>query len=379
MPGNATRVRELYLDPPILRELLSTEALYAHHPQAEEAQHRITHLAKRWFRKLLPASVSEESQDDVPSALNISEALTDIIPRLDNVSHFTLSWNESVLFDVPYLAWKSLARNLRHLDLEIHPHFATSRLPHDVHFPCLTTFKVMLCVTETDEAPSLLSQAAVELATFINSFCDTLQSLHVGSHHKRVLDQLYARLARFPHLRAFELCPQTFDNPNSFMPFLQSHADTLTSVTYVSDSNPQFRDGLSQLELQKLEKLTMRLAYVPYPVAWWTVSSPFSVSISSTLRVLSIEAAVTMKELEQLLDAFKPSVLEELSVSIHRFCVEALVSIAENLPTLTSLDLRIHDVVVKGGYPVTPGEFYPYISVRGRPYFDLCKILTHSL
>ncbi|KAF6756300.1 hypothetical protein DFP72DRAFT_1116428 [Ephemerocybe angulata] len=267
-----------------------------------------------------------------------------VIPTLDNVTQFTVSWNSAEGFDAPYLtlAWYTLPSNLHELHLDVHPRFFN------------------LCITETDETPALTSQTIDNMAKFIGKFKHSLKALYIGSPQKRNLGEVYARLPRFDNLQEFEICPHTFSSPSNVLSFLQMHSDVLRSITYASDPNPAFQDGLSQLDMATLEKLVMRLNYVPYPRAWWTAPSPFFNSVSSTLRVLLIEAAVTVAELIQLLDAFPaPAAIEEFSVSIHNLSIEILVIMAKRLPKLKSLDLRIHDVIAKGGFPITPGEFFP--------------------
>ncbi|KAF5336515.1 hypothetical protein D9611_006568 [Ephemerocybe angulata] len=361
--GHAKRVRRLYLDPPCLHELATYEKLHEHHPAEHIDPNPVTIFATRLLRKFVSRHPEgSQPEEKAASSTEITDDLLAVIPTLDNVTQFTLSWNSAEGFDAPYLtlAWYTLPSNLQELHLDVHPRFVASLLPHDVNFPQLTTLKFSLCITEADETPTLTSQTIDNMAKFIGKFKHSLKALYIGSPQKRNLGEVYALLPRFDNLQEFEICPHTFASPSNLLSFLQMHSEVLRSITYASDPNPAFQDGLSQLDMTALEKLVMRLNYVPYPRAWWTAPSSFFNSVSSTLRVLLIEAAVTVAELIQLLDAFPaPVAIEEFSVSIHNLSIEILVIMAKRLPKLKSLDLRIHDVIAKGGFPITPGEFFP--------------------
>ena len=363
-PEYAKRVKTLHLEPPCLHELANYQKL--HPPQPHEAQQRpgtIKGFAGWFFGSFLP--VKQPQEELVVSAAEIADTLDELLPRLQSVSRFLLTWENASTLQAPYLdsAWSSLSANLQELHLDLHPRFAATGLPLEANFPQLSTLRITLCPTYSDEPETMTSN----LATFVNKFEGSLKSLYVGSLQRRDLGEMYSSLGHFPKLQHIEVNPQTFVCPSSMLQFLQNHSDALSSIIYTSDSNKLYVNGLSTLQLDNLHQLVMKLHYTPYPIAWWTEPSPFFTSISATLKRLTIEGAVTLKELSNLLTALTAGVtdpaLKELSISIGSLSAHVLVEIAQKLPNLHSLDLRIHDVLEKGLFPKTPGEFFPYDSV----------------
>ncbi|KAJ2912972.1 hypothetical protein MD484_g7436, partial [Candolleomyces efflorescens] len=362
-PEYAKRVKTLHLEPPCLHELANYQKL--HPPKPHDTQQRpgtIKGFAGWFFGSFLPAKPQEEL---VVSAAEIADTLDELLPRLQSVSRFLLTWENASTLQAPYLdsAWSSLSANLQELHLDLHPRFAATGLPLEANFPQLSTLRITLCPTYSDEPETMTSS----LAAFVNKFEGSLKSLYVGSLQRRDLGEMYSSLGHFPKLQHIEVNPQTFVCPSSMLQFLQNHSDALSSIIYTSDSNKLYVNGLSTLQLDNLHQLVMKLHYTPYPTAWWTESSPFFTSISPTLKRLTIEGAVTLKELSNLLTALTAGstdlALKELSISIGSLSAHVLVEIAEKLPSLHSLDLRIHDVLEKGLFPKTPGEFFPYDSV----------------
>ncbi|KAJ2936633.1 hypothetical protein H1R20_g450, partial [Candolleomyces eurysporus] len=364
-PEYAKRVKILHLEPPCLHELANYQKL--HPPDLQNTQQRsnsIKDFAGWFFQSLLPAKQAQEEPH--VSATEIADTLADLLPRLHGVSRFSLTWENASTFHAPYLdsTWNGLSANLQELHLDLHPQFAAIRLPLDADFPQLAALRITLCPTYTDEPETMIGN----LTKFVNKLEGSLKSLYIGSLQRRDLGEMYSGLGQFPKLRHVEVSPQTFVCPSTMIQFLQNHSDTLSSIIYTSDSNKLYINGLSSLQLENLRELTMKLHYTPYPTAWWTVPSPFFTSIASTMKRLTIEGAVTLEELSNLLTALAgvaAPALEELSISIGSLSAHVLVGIAEKLPGLHSLDLRIHDVVEKSLFPKTPGEFFPYDSVSG--------------
>ncbi|TEB31860.1 hypothetical protein FA13DRAFT_1732155, partial [Coprinellus micaceus] len=372
-PANAKRVRSFHLDPAALRDLSRAEAIVNEHHRPPQQHGALATFTTQLFQSLPGLSTSKSPQAGDPiSAAKITEDLETVLPSLRNVDNFSFTWEMVSAFTEPYLplAWRSLGTNLQYLRLNLHPRSVSSQLPHDINFPCLRSLHFSFTIA--DDPRDLLLPVGESISRFINKFEYTLESLYIGSPQRRDLRNMYASLTRFKKLQSFEISPHTFASPESLITFLSNHSDTLTSLTYVSDSNPLFVNGLSNLELHHLEKLVMRLHYVPYPKAWWNVPSPFFNSISSTLRILTIEGAVTITELDQVLNALvgenpKDAALEEFSVAVSSLSVEVLALLAKRVPSLKSLDLRIHDVVAKGGFPITPSEFFPFTSSPPHP------------
>jgi hypothetical protein len=372
-PVNAKRVRSFHLDPAALRDLSRAEAIVNEHHRPPQQRGALATFTAQLFQSLPGLSASKSPQAGGPiSAAKITEDLETVLPSLRNVDNFSFTWEMVSAFTEPYLplAWRSLGTNLQYLRLNLHPRSVSSQLPHDINFPCLRSLHFSFTIA--DDPRDLLLPVGEPISRFINKFEYTLERLYIGSPQRRDLRNMYASLTRFKKLQSFEISPHTFASPESLITFLSNHSDTLTFLTYVSDSNPLFVNGLSNLELHHLEKLVMRLHYVPYPKAWWNVPSPFFNSISSTLRILTIEGAVTIAELDQVLNALvgdnpKDAALEEFSVAVSSLSVEVLALLAKRVPNLKSLDLRIHDVVAKGGFPITPSEFFPFTSVSLLP------------
>lgn len=363
-PEYAKRVKILHLEPPCLHELANYQKL--HPPQPHDTQQRpgsIKGFAGWFFGNFLPAK--EPQEELVVSATEIADTLNDLLPRLQSVFRFSLTWENASTLQAPYLntAWSSLSANLQELHLDLHPQFAATGLPLDADFPQLSTLRITLCPTYTDEPETMTSN----LTKFVNKLEGSLKSLYIGSLQRRDLGEMYTGLRQFPKLQQVEVNPQTFVCPSTMIQFLQNHSDTLSSIIYTSDSNKLYVNGLSGLQLENLHQLIMKLHYTPYPTAWWTEPSLFFTSIASTLKRLTIEGAVTLKELSSLLIALTGGVadpaLKELSISIGSLSAHVLVEIAERLPNLHSLDLRIHDVLERGLFPKTPGQFFPYDSV----------------
>ncbi|EAU81402.2 hypothetical protein CC1G_05232 [Coprinopsis cinerea okayama7 len=370
-PDYARRVRTVHLQPLLLHERENVEQIrLAQGPPSSESPSpsRIKTYATRLYHRFFDktGNLLDHWQDDVPAAVEISQMLMEVIPFMTNVRSFTLMEEGVVKLSAPYIdiAWRTIAPRLEELSLWIHPRRVEDLLPLGISFPVLKKLSIQFpfqAPTTTAAATSLQARA---VTSFINQFQDTLQHLHLGSCNTWDAAHLYSLLGRFPHLASFEMIPYNFNNTEPVFEFMKRHADVLQHLTYVSCPSIQ-ANGLSELTLQKLTKLTLKLNYIPYPDAWWTQPSPFLDSIVPTLRCLHIKGPLVPDELTGLLTSLTQGgqtspPLQELSFSINSLSVETLAMISMKLPNLLILDLRIHDLIAPGAYPTSPGEFFPF-------------------
>jgi len=254
---------------------------------------------------------------------------------------------------------QGLSTQFQSLDLVLTPQNALQLLQLGCSFPNLSHLRFSLA---KGRGTANIQQKAIEAAVnFIERASSTLESLAILSPEEpNDFGQFLHRLPLFYRLKNYEVCPNTFTNSSTILDFLQRNSDTITKIIYSTGTGPHFRQGLSQLEMKHLARLTMRLSYIPN-TPWWTLSCPFFTSISSTLKVLHFEGATTNQELFSLL--YNLDALEELRAAMKTLSIDAIVEVAKRAPTLRRLDLRIHDVIVTGMYPISVDDSFPYTTV----------------
>ncbi|TFK22160.1 hypothetical protein FA15DRAFT_657756 [Coprinopsis marcescibilis] len=308
------------------------------------------------------------------TAREVRDRILSVLPRLPNIASFTVTQDNNTIFYplICLIFWENYSAQLQELDIAVHFLSGKPPIPLAFSFPQLRklTFRAFSYPTHSiDTRPEPLDMNAC--VCFINKFQRNLEYLRIFNEGKEDLDDIYSTLGRFSNLQYFEVTPPSAAISQGQGSFLQRHADVIRNMTYVSLSGID-RGGLTSIEMERLEKLTLRLKYIPYPDAWWTRPSPFLKSILPTLRSLHLEGALSVKELNDFLTAIRvadvPIALQELSLSVHSLAVDILLDVAAALPNLRSFALQIHDVIAEGS-PTTPTEFFPYTSGSHVPNF----------
>lgn len=367
IPDYARRVRSLHLEPDLLHDEWQSDHEAEHDHEPEPASSQPVGLLQQLYSLFRRAPAPpEEKKPTRPTADDITDMLMEVVPYLVNVETLSLVRDTPTSLDTMYVdvLWRVVPMRLRSLKLSVHASLvAESFVPKHIHFPHLAALEIRFVADRPKVAASDIEIDV--LSAFMNKHAATLEDLIIGSNEAWDIGRLYSALGDFPRLRAFEVAPHTVAQPAHIWGFVRRHADLVRELTYVTNRSSS-ADGIAEIVLPQLATLTLALKYIPYSGAWWTRASPFLSSAVGSLRALRIKDPLLQEELDSLLGAFtgERDALAELALSVHSVSADFLYRIAERVPRLSKLDLRVHDVLSAGMWPQTPNETFPFDEVE---------------
>ncbi|KIM42408.1 hypothetical protein M413DRAFT_133453 [Hebeloma cylindrosporum] len=308
----------------------------------------------------------------LPSPSEIEDTLRACIPLMTNVRDFGLEWFP-ILENIPTPCldtWLfSLADNLVELRLLVPATTSPRLFLAPPNFPRLRRCSITIFCSRYSEDYRQLETHQIILASFLNSFTDTLQHLALCYCPMRDLSVLFDRLEMCKSLSSLEIDVSLYHHFDNWNPipasaFIQRNALTLrdlqisTSLPIGPTSTYQFT--FNNLQLSNLRSLSISAEVMAHS---WEATLSFLETHSSHLESLTVDGPIAPAEVKNLLTSINHTnpccTLSRLSISIYQLDLKLFTMLAEALTRLQSLRLQISKISSPSKYAVTPSEFFP--------------------
>ncbi|KAJ7132249.1 hypothetical protein C8R44DRAFT_46346 [Mycena epipterygia] len=323
--------------------------------------------------KIGPYFVCDALDSKDPPFRDAAQPIRRILARFRNVEEYHILWHERPtmstvrrietqydhLFDTLPLASATLAvpfssaPYLRSLTVELsldkaeHLFFPTSVLPN--------LGEMKLCIRD-DHAGDLDAAGYImvhHLSRFLNNTHRTLHSLSFETSLNIDYSPLFSALGFFAHLSKLSLSIPTSDphlgDPSALKGFLHSHHDTLehlslrgfcTSKVRAAMDSHWLSECLSDITFSSLHTLDVGTSFIPLDVVMLCIQQ-----CTDTLTALDIAGDyLSFDAVEEILFALTDSPLKSLTAGVTCLCPELVDILAEHLPALTKLNLKIRYV-----------------------------------
>ncbi|KAJ7777360.1 hypothetical protein B0H16DRAFT_955477 [Mycena metata] len=302
-----------------------------------------------------------------------AQIVADILARFRNTEKYRILWHErptatlrrpapkydhlpdilclaSTFLVIPF----SSAQYLRILTVECSLDKAEHLFSPTIVLPRLEEFN--LCIRDDDGADLDAAGYTMihHIARFLNNVDATLRSLSFETSLVADFSPLFMALGFFAHLSKLSLCIPTstcdLGDPSALKAFLHQHHYTLEHLSLRAHLSRRQRGAdtdagwlsecLTGVTFCKLQTLSVGTSFIPRDVVVLCIQQ-----WADTLSDLDITGDyLSYEQLEDLLGEFEDGELTSLTVGVTCLCPELVDMLAEHLPDLTRLNLRIQSV-----------------------------------
>ncbi|KAJ7027853.1 hypothetical protein C8F04DRAFT_71375 [Mycena alexandri] len=299
-----------------------------------------------------------------------AQIVADILARFRNIEKYHILWHErptatlrrpkydhlpdtlclaSTFLVVPF----SSAQYLRILTIECSLDKAEHLFSPTIVLPRLEEFN--LCIR--DDGGDLDAAGYImihHIARFLNNVDSTLRSLSFETSLVADFSPMFMALGFFAHLSKLALCIPTstcgLGDPSALKAFLHQHHYTLNHLSLRAhlsrrksraDTDARWlSECLTGVTFCKLQTLSVGTSFIPLDVVVLCIQQ-----WADTLSDLDITGDyLDYEQLEDILGKFEDGQLTSLKVGVICLCPELVDMLAEHLPDLATLNLRIRSV-----------------------------------
>ncbi|CAA7268409.1 unnamed protein product [Cyclocybe aegerita] len=205
----ASRVRSFHLSPRVIRDQLeleyeNEEAAALRLQETQKPPSRLRRIARRLFGRFnRPDEDEHRGSNDSTRTTPILDAISNVIPLMTNVQHYSVKWSRFDDFSAPYagLVWQLFSSNVVDLELAISASQASQLMTMlSVPIPQLESLAIDLLI----DTPFLKCQVA--LGRLVSAVRGTLKKLRVHSNPFLPLSTLFSHMPELPRLVDLQIC-----------------------------------------------------------------------------------------------------------------------------------------------------------------------------